>query len=205
MCIAKCKQDVLSVLWITFIAFHAQGSASHLLRENQYNIRKILILLPFLWALLLAQTVKNWPVIQEPPGSIPGSKRAPEKAVATHSSILPGESHGQRNLMGCSPWGCKRVRHNWATNTHTHTHTHTHTLVWSSQVAQSRRLPVNAGDSKNAGLIPGLGRSPGGGHVNPLQYSCLENSMGWGAWWATAHIIAELDTTEATEHMCVDS
>ena len=37
------------------------------------------------------------------------------------------------------------------------------------------------------GLIPGLGRSPGGGHGNPLQYSCLENPMDKGAWWATVH------------------
>ena len=39
-------------------------------------------------------------------------------------------------------------------------------------------LPVNAGDIRHAGSIPGFGRSPGGGHSNPLQYSCLENSMG---------------------------
>ena len=47
-----------------------------------------------------------------------------------------------------------------------------------------RNPPVNAGD---AGLIPGLGRSPGGGHGNPLQYSCQENSMDSGTWWATIH------------------
>ena len=45
--------------------------------------------------------------------------------------------------------------------------------------------------------IPGLGRSPGGGKGNPLQYSCLENPMDRGAWWATVHGAAkELDTTE---------
>ena len=42
-----------------------------------------------------------------------------------------------------------------------------------------KNLPANAGD---AGFIPGLGRSPGGGNVNPLQYSCLENPMDRGAW-----------------------
>ena len=105
--------------------------------------------------------------------------------------FLPGESHGQRNLMGYSPWGCKRVRHNWATNTHTHT------IVWSSQVVQCRRLPVNAEDSKNAGLIPGLGRFPREGNGNPLQYSCLENPMDRGTWWATVHGVAkESDKTE---------
>ena len=44
--------------------------------------------------------------------------------------------------------------------------------------------PADAGD---VGLIPGLGRSPGGEHSNPLQYFCLKNSMDRGAWWATVH------------------
>ena len=48
----------------------------------------------------------------------------------------------------------------------------------------------------NLGLIPGLGRSPGEGNGYPLQYSCLENSMDRGAWQATVHGAAELDTTE---------
>ena len=46
------------------------------------------------------------------------------------------------------------------------------------------------------GSIPGLGRSPGEGNGNPLQYSCLENPMDSGAWWATVHRVAESDTTE---------
>ena len=45
----------------------------------------------------------------------------------------------------------------------------------------------NAGDSGDTGSIPGLGRSPGGGNGNPLQYSCLENSMDRGDWWVTVH------------------
>ena len=47
--------------------------------------------------------------------------------------------------------------------------------------------PANAGDQRDVGLIPGSGRSPGGGHGNPLQYSCLENPMDRGAWRATVH------------------
>ena len=43
--------------------------------------------------------------------------------------------------------------------------------------------PANAGDTGDVGLIPGLGRSPGVGNGNPLQYTCLENPMGRGAWW----------------------
>ena len=56
--------------------------------------------------------------------------------------------------------------------------------------------PVNAGDSRDVGSIPGLGRSPGLGNGNPLQYSCQENSMDRGAWWATVHEVAESDMTE---------
>ena len=47
--------------------------------------------------------------------------------------------------------------------------------------------PANAGDASDMDLIPGLGRFPGGGHGNPLQYSCLENSMDRGGWWAKVH------------------
>ena len=47
--------------------------------------------------------------------------------------------------------------------------------------------PVNAEDVRDEGSIPGLGRSPGGGHGTPLQYSCWENPMGRGALWATVH------------------
>ena len=54
--------------------------------------------------------------------------------------------------------------------------------------------PANAGDTGDAGLITGSGRSPGGGCGNPLQCSCLENSMEKGAWWATVHGIAESQT-----------
>ena len=48
--------------------------------------------------------------------------------------------------------------------------------------------PANAGDT---GSIPGLGRPPGGGNGNPLQYSCLENPMDRGAWWATVHGVSK--------------
>ena len=45
-----------------------------------------------------------------------------------------------------------------------------------------KKLPANEGDAKDTDLIPGLGKSPGGGHSNSLQYSCLENPMDRGAW-----------------------
>ena len=93
--------------------------------------------------------------------------------------FLVGEFHGQRNLVGYSPWS-RRVGHDSATNT----------VV--------KNPPVNAGDIRDMGLILGSGRSPGGGHGNPLQYSCFGESLGqrtlvgyspWGS--------LELDMTEA--------
>ena len=75
-------------------------------------------------------------------------------------------------------------------------------LTGASQVATVvKNLPANAGDIRDAGLILGSGRCPGGGHGNALQYSCLENPMNRGAWWATVRGVAKnLDTTEATSH-----
>ena len=52
----------------------------------------------------------------------------------------------------------------------------------------------NAGTTEDVGWIPGLGRSPGGRHGDPLQYSCLENPMDKGAWRATVHRVAKSRT-----------
>ena len=69
-----------------------------------------------------------------------------------------------------------------------------------------RDLSASVGDSGDVGLIPGSGRSSGGGNGNPLQYSCLEISMNRGACWAAAHRdCKELDMTEWTEHICMPS
>ena len=57
-----------------------------------------------------------------------------------------------------------------------------------------KNLSANAGDVRDAGLIPGSGRFPGGGHNNPLQYSCLENPMDRGAWRVTVHGVAKSQT-----------
>ena len=62
-----------------------------------------------------------------------------------------------------------------------------------------KNLPASAGDSRDVGLIPGSGRSLGGGNGNPLQYSCLENPVDRGTWWATIHAgHKEPDMTEAS-------
>ena len=52
----------------------------------------------------------------------------------------------------------------------------------------------NARDARDTGSVPGSGRSPGGGHGNPLQYSCLENPMDRGAWSATVHGVSKSQT-----------
>ena len=57
-----------------------------------------------------------------------------------------------------------------------------------------KNLPATAGDTEDAGSIPGLGRSPGGRHGKPLQNSCLGNPMGRGAWLAIVHSIAQIQT-----------
>ena len=54
-----------------------------------------------------------------------------------------------------------------------------------------KNLPASTGDIRDVGSIPGLERSPGGGHGYPLQYSCMENSMDSGAWWAIGHGVAK--------------
>ena len=72
-------------------------------------------------------------------------------------------------------------------------------LLEDSQAALVvKNPPANEGDVKDVGSIPGLGRSSRGGHDNPLQYSCLEQPMDKGAWWATPWGRKELDTTEVT-------
>ena len=59
-----------------------------------------------------------------------------------------------------------------------------------------KKPPANAGDVSKMGLIPWSGTSPGGGHDNPFQYSCLENPMVRGAWQSTIHGVTELDMPE---------
>ena len=91
----------------------------------------------------MAQTVKHLPAIQGTQVQFLGPEDPPEKEMAIHSSLLPGKSHGQRSLIGYSPWGT------------------------TSQVALVvKNLPANAGDIRDLVSIPGLRRSPGGGHGN---------------------------------------
>ena len=60
-----------------------------------------------------------------------------------------------------------------------------------------KKPPANAGDVRDTGLSPRSGRSPGEGHGNPLQYSCLENAMDRGTWQVTVHGVAKSQTRQS--------
>ena len=66
----------------------------------------------------------------------------------------------------------------------------------SQVVLVVKNPPANAGDTRDVGSIPGLGKSPGGGHGNPPQYSCLENPTNRGAWRATVHRVSKCQTRQ---------
>ena len=75
----------------------------------------------------------------------------------------------------------------------------------SQVVLVVKNPPTNAGDTGDSGLIPGLGRSPGGEHGNPFQYSCLENPMYRGTWQATVHRITKswAQLKELSMNVCI--
>ena len=78
------------------------------------------------------------------------------------------------------------------------------TGVASQEALVVKNLPANVGDARDAGLIPGSGGSPGGGHGNPLQFSCLENPKDRGAWRATAHqIMSQTQLKWLSIHACM--
>ena len=85
--------------------------------------------------------------------------------------FLPGESQGLGSLVGCHLWG--------------------RTELDTTEADSAATAAATAGD---AGSVPGLGRFPGVGYGNPLQYSYLKNSMDRGAWWATTYRLAKSQT-----------
>ena len=110
-------------------------------------------------------------MIAGPPGGV-----KPEAGPLLTASLLQTSFQFSRELYGCA-------EHNSRTAV---------ILYQASQVALGvKNPPANAGDIRDVSSIPGLGRSPGGGHGNPLQCSCLENPMARGAWWAAVHRVAQ--------------
>ena len=70
-----------------------------------------------------------------------------------------------------------------------------------------KKLPAKAGDARDMDSMPGLGKSPGEGHGNPLQYSGLENPMDRGAWEATVHGVKKSQTRlkQLSTHTCMNN
>ena len=102
----------------------------------------------------------------------------------------PGVGDGQGGLACCNSWGCKKSDMtewpNWTDELH-----------WTSQVAQQLKKNPSAVQVMRVPSL-GSGRSPGGENGNPLQYSCEENPMGRGAWWATVCRVAKSWTQLST-------
>ena len=106
--------------------------------------------------------------------------------MATHSSVLAWRIPGRGSLVGCRLWGRTESDTTEAMQQQQQTNR------YASQMAEMvKNLPANMGD---LGSIPGSGRSAEEGNGNPLQYSCLENSMDRETWRATVHGIAKRQT-----------
>ena len=104
-----------------------------------------------------------------------GWEELSEKEMATHSSTVAWKIPWTEKPGGLQSMESPRVGQDWATSP---------SLSFLSSGSELKASACNAGD---LGSIPGSGRSPGEGNGNPLQYSCLENPMDEGAWWATVH------------------
>ena len=120
--------------------------------------------------------------------------------MATHSGILVGKIPWTEESGGLHSAGSQRVGHNWATEHIKKNKADLYILIrkelceisgFLGGTSGKKLLPTNAGDIRDVGSIPRSGRSPEGGHGNPLQYSCLENSMDRGACWVIVHRVTK--------------
>ena len=124
-----------------------------------------------------------------PPQAHTGLADGDPRSGLTRLSFLPALTPNLRHLPG---WRAQQAA--TLENTSAAAYKVKPTLGWASLVAQTvESPPANTGD---LGLIPRLGRSPGEGHGNSLQYSCLENPIDREAWQSTVHGVAESDTTK---------
>ena len=146
--------------------------------------------LQYSWASLMAQLVRICLQCGRP-GFKPWVGKIPWRREGLPTPVFwSGEFHG----LHSQSMGSQRVGHDCTTFSYIHP-SQTWNLVTIDQkrykaslvVQLVKNLPASVGDPGDVGSIPGLGRSPGEGNGNPLQYSCLENSMNRGAWWARVH------------------
>ena len=141
-----------------------------------------------LWSSLVVQTVKNLSATREDVGSIPGLGRSAGGGNGSSLQYSCLENPWTEEPGGLQFMGSSRVR-----------------IRCSSLYPMPKlpkwwkNLPANAFATGDSGLIPGWGRSPGGGNGNPLQYSCLENPMFRGDTWATVHGVAKSRTRLNTQ------
>ena len=175
-------------------SFHKSPILIHQRNEN-HNHRKIIKLIT--WTTVLCNSMKLWAMPCRPLKMDRSwwrvlTKRGPlEKEMATHSSILAWRIPGTEEPGGLLSMGSHRVGHDWSD------------LV----AAVVKNMHANARDIRDVGWIPRSGRSPGGRHGNPLQYSCLENPMDGGAWETAVHGVAKSRTwlKQLSTHTCYNS
>ena len=131
-------------------------------------------------------------------GSIPGWGRSPGEREGNPLQYPCLENPMTEEPGGLQSIELQRFRHDWATNTlHSELTSSLRSefyVLWCFPGGTSGNLPTSAGDVGDMGSVPGLGGSSGGGHGNPFQYSCLENSIDSEAWWATVHRVARNQT-----------
>ena len=159
------------------------------------------------------QSVKKPPAMQETWIWSLGQEEPLEKGIATTPLFLPGEFHGQKSLEGYNIWGHKELdTTEWQTlslshiHTHTHTHTHiyiyTHIYIWREKEStiglprwyRGKEPACQCRRGRRLGFDPWVRKSPGAGHGNPMQCSCLENLMDRGDCQATIHGVAKSHT-----------
>ena len=113
--------------------------------------------------------------------------------MATHSSVLAWRIPGMGEPGGLPSMGSHRVGHDWSDLAAVGN-------IWGFPGGiVLKNPPAKVGDTRDSSSIPGLGRSPGGGNGNPLQYSFLENPMDRGAWRATVHGVTKSGTWLSTD------
>ena len=130
----------------------------------------------------MAQIVKNLTTIGRPKFNPWVRKITWRRKWQPTPVFLPGKLHGRKSLVGYSPWGHKELD-----ITEQLTVSFSCSFRLPRWLSGKKKSPASTGDMGNVDSISGSGRSPELGNVNPLHYSCLENSMDRGAWQATVH------------------
>ena len=124
-----------------------------------------------------------------------GGEDSLKEHMTTLSSILAWRIPRPEDPGKLQPIGWQSRTQLKRLSTDTHTHTHAHTVFPGGSVGE-----LSACNGGDPGSIPGLGRSSGEDNANPLQYSCLENSMDRGAWWVTVHGVTKIQTWLSVLH-----